>query len=135
MTSPLLVLVSLLTLSACSIQPPQSLEQQLADPSLSKETILRRACLKEAEWSHSTHYQAATSSIFKTFNYNEKLEPEVKDMNQLCWKMINKEGSLEALHKECLQKIAVMRQNPTPGYAAHADRTLNICNHMTGTLK
>lgn len=134
MQIPVMVFFLVITLSACSVQPPKSLDEQLADSTHSKETTLRRACLIEADWSHSTHQPPATASTRQRYNYNYRQEPEIKDMRKFCWKMIRQEGTPEELNNECRIRVAKMRENPIAGYDAHADRIQHICNHMTGVM-
>ena len=130
--------VLLTTLTACSAQYDSRapLPQQLAGKSTEeKRTILRLACLNEAEKvegkTYRMQYRARTT---RPPHYS----PWVRDMKSLCFQMSaeyasgNEEPGV-ALAKKCRTLITQGTNKETNNSRHHAENMQQICEAFTGT--
>lgn len=130
-----------LALSACESQPPQTLDQKLAEasnPADRKET-LRLACLNEAEWPASLHKMHAGGRRAAHERMRAKETPEIREMKSLCRQMddlttadADEKIPAKDLAMECTAKVAAKKQKEVEGGDAHAARIQRICKEMTG---
>lgn len=142
MNAKIALILPLILLAACESQPPQTLDQKLAEvstPADRKET-LRLACLNEAEWpvrSKPNPIQGRHASQRRM----EQLQrnPEVREMKSLCRQMDDlttpdAEEKLPAkdLAKACAVQVAAKKQKDQAGSPAHAVRIQRTCEEMTG---
>lgn len=131
----------LIGLSACTSEPPKTLNQKLAEapaPADRKET-LRLACLNEAEWpvrSTKNHYTGRHASQRRQEQIQRN--PEVKEMKALCRKMddlttADAEEKLppKELASACAAQVTAKKQKEGKGQSEHADRIAQICKEMT----
>lgn len=142
MNKTIFITITMLALAACESQPPQTLDQKLAEattPADRKET-LRLACLNEAEWpvrSTKNPYHGRHAS----YRRMEQLQrsPEIREMKALCGQMDDlttpdAEEKLPAkeLAASCKAKVAAKKTKEIKGSAEHAIRIQRICEEMTG---
>lgn len=141
MKSWMILAATALALSACASQPPQTLDQKLAETTSAadrKET-LRLACLNEAEWPASLQKVRTTGRHGTQQRQRLKRTPEITEMKSLCRQMdglttADAEEKLppKELATACASKVATKKQKEGKGWAEHADRIANICKEMTG---
>lgn len=141
MKKSLIIATTILALSACASQPPQTLDQKLAEapaPEDRKET-LRLACLNEAEWPASLQKVRTNGRHGTQQRQRLKRTPEIREMKTLCRQMddlttVDAEEKLpqKELASACAAKVAVKKQKEGKGWAEHADRIAHICKEMTG---
>lgn len=141
MKSWMILAATALALSACASQPPQTLDQKLAETTSAadrKET-LRLACLNEAEWPASLQKVRTTGRHGTQQRQRLKRTPEITEMKSLCRQMddlttADAEEKLppKELATACASKVAAKKQKEGKGWAEHADRIANICKEMTG---
>lgn len=139
----IIILTTMLTLTACAASPPQTLDQRLQGKSAEdRKEELRLACLNEAEWSyhHSSLYRSANQKIRDQIKFypNE----EVSETKALCEEMNEaKPADKKVLAQKCqehidadLAKYTVAKYgNEAAEHAAeHAKRMQKICAYMTG---
>lgn len=134
----LLIATTMLTLTACASQPPQTLDQKLAEataPADRKET-LRLACLNEAEWPASLQKIRTTGRHRIQQKQRLKRAPEITEMKTLCRQMddLSTADAAEKLPKKklvasCTAKVTAKKGK---GWPEHAQRIGKICEEMTG---
>ena len=139
MKKTLLITATLLSLAACASQPPQTLDQKLAEvttPADRKET-LRLACLNEAEWPASLQKVRTTGRRGIQQRQRLKQTPEIREMKSLCRQMddlttADAEDKLppKELATACAAKVDEKKQKDGKGWAEHANRIQQICNKM-----
>ncbi len=141
MKSWMILAATALALSACASQPPQTLDQKLAETTSAadrKET-LRLACLNEAEWPASLQKVRTTGRHGAQQRQRLKRTPEITEMKSLCRQMddlttADAEEKLppKELATACVSKVTAKKQKEGKGWAEHADRIAHICKEMTG---
>jgi len=141
MKKTILIAATILALSACTSQPPQTLNQKLSEattPADRKET-LRLACLNEAEWPVRSTKNPYTGR-HASYRRMEQLQrnPEVREMKSLCRKMddlttADAEEKLppKELASACAAQVTAKKQKEGKGQSEHADRIAQICKEMT----
>ena len=140
MKRTLLIATTMLALTACASQPPQTLDQKLAEataPEDRKET-LRLACLNEAEWPASLQKVRTTGRHGTQQRQRLKLTTEITEMKVLCRQMddlttADAEEKLppKELAASCATKVSAKKAKEGKGWAEHADRISHICKEMT----
>ena len=122
-------------ISACASNTPQlTLDEKLQGKSpKERKEVLRLACLNEAEW------PIYNSSAYKSGNDKQRMRvkngyhPEVTEMKSLCRKMNESENlDKSTLFEDCKQKIATKSETHGNQATGHIQRTLQICQEMTG---
>lgn len=141
MKRTLLIATTMLALTACASQPPQTLDQKLAEattPADRKET-LRLACLNEAEWPASLQKVRTTGRHGTQQRQRLKRTPEITEMKSLCRQMddlttADAEEKLppKELATACTRKVTAKKQKEGKGWVEHASRISHICKEMTG---
>lgn len=139
MNAKIALILPLMLLAACESQPPQTLDQKLAEattPSDRKET-LRLACLNEAEWPASLHKMRTSGRRAAYERMRAKETPEIRELKALCRQMddLTTEDAEEKLSpKELSNKCAAIVSEKTKqtrtGGANHATRVELICKKM-----
>lgn len=133
--------IAMLALSACASQPPQSLDQKLAEAAnpVDRKETLRLACLNEAEWPASLQKVRTTGRHGTQQRQRLKRAPEITEMKSLCRQMddlttVDAEDKLlpKELASMCAQKVAAKKEKEGKGWAEHAGRIAHICEEMTG---
>ncbi|MBN8543656.1 MAG: hypothetical protein J0M34_05270 [Alphaproteobacteria bacterium] len=121
----------LVVITACTVEQPKSLDQQLAavTPAERKETLLN-ACLSEAEWPSLKSKRSHAGSQRKHGSHNSYAS-EVRDMKALC-KQMDLANEKKALADKCEEQVILKREKERKGGAEHAVRTQQICEQMTG---
>ncbi len=128
----MITITLLLGMTACTSQPPQTLEQKLSGKTLQEQAeVLRLACLNEAEWPiyHSPAYK---QHLFQASHpYAIHYQPEVSEMKALCRDMSESTGTDKAaLVAACDQKIAAKQQKHGDKGMEHIKRIKEICAKM-----
>jgi len=141
MKRTLLIATTILALTACASQPPQTLDQKLAEaaaPEDRKET-LRLACLNEAEWPASLQKVRTTGRHGTQQRQRLKRTPEITEMKVLCRQMddlttadAEEKLSPKDLAASCAAKVDTKKAKEGKGWPEHAARIEHICEKMTG---
>jgi len=141
MKKSLIIVTTILALSACASQPTQTLDQKLAEtstPADRKET-LRLACLNEAEWPASLQKVRTTGRHGTQQRQRLKRTPEIREMKSLCRQMddlttADAEEKLppKDLAASCAAKVDTKKAKEGKGWPEHAARIAHICEKMTG---
>lgn len=135
-----LIGVTLIALSACASQPPQTLDQKLSETTnaADRKETLRLACLNEAEWPASLQKVRTTGRHGMKQRQKLKRSPAVTEMKTLCRQMddlttVDAEEKLppKELTSACAAKVADKKQKEGKGWAEHAGRIAHICKEMT----
>lgn len=129
------ILALALTVSACATNTPKlTLDEKLQGKSgEERKEVLRLACLNEAEWPIYNSPKYKSGNVKQRMRIKNGYNPEVSEMKSLCRKMNESENSdNSALFETCKQKIAAKSEKHGDKAVDHTQRTLQICQEMTG---
>ncbi len=129
------ILALALTVSACATNTPKlTLDEKLQGKSgEERQEVLRLACLNEAEWPIYNSSKYKQGNVKQRMRIKNGYNPEVSEMKSLCRKMNESENSdNSALFEDCKQKIAAKSEKHGDKAVDHTQRTLQICQEMTG---
>lgn len=129
------ILALALTVSACATNTPKlTLDEKLQGKSgEERKEVLRLACLNEAEWPIFNSYKYKHGSVKQRMRMRNGYNKEVTEMKSLCREM-NESGSADnsGLFENCKQKVAAKSEKHGDEAIDHTQRTLQICQEMTG---
>lgn len=135
------IATTMLALTACVSQPPQTLDKKLAEatsPANRKET-LRLACLNEAEWPASLKKVRTSGRHGVQQRQQLKRTPEITEMKSLCRQMdalttadAKEKLTQKALAASCATEVSIKKAKEGKGWSEHAERFEYICEKMTG---
>lgn len=129
------ILALAVTVSACATNTPKlTLDEKLQGKSgEERKEILRLACLNEAEWPIYNSQKYKSGNDKQRMRLRSGYNSEVSEMKSLCRKMNESETSdNSALFEDCKQKVADKSEKHGDEATGHTQRTLQICQEMTG---
>ncbi len=133
----------ILALSACALQPKQTLSQKLERKTPEeKQEVLRLECLNEAEYStdqkkvrYQRRYGSKRMAFVRDTDETARLKRLCREMTETLERSLHDKGPAEQraiLAEDCGHEIQKGLKPENPASVGHFERMRQICEEMTG---